>query len=114
MALAAPTVGGLLQIVMLAPAGSAVKEGDVIIEFDRAEQEYNLRQAESELAEAEQEIAKLRADTKVQVLNDRLALLHAQHELRRAEIDVTGNEFVGRIDAEKNNIKLEETRRGCP
>ncbi len=111
MALAAPTVGGLLQIVMLAPAGSAVKEGDVIIEFDRAEQQYNLQQAESELAEAEQEIGKLQADGQVQVSQDRLALLHAQHELRRAEIDVSGNEFVGRIEAEKNNIKLEETRR---
>lgn len=111
MALAAPTVGGMLQIVTLAPAGSSVKNGDIIIEFDRAEQQYNLQQAESELAEAEQEIAKLRADTKVQVSQDRVNLLHAQHELRRAEIDVSGNEFVGRIDAEKNNIKLEETRR---
>ncbi len=111
MTLAAPTVGGLLQIVTLAPAGSVVKKDDVIIEFDRAEQTYNLQQAESELAEAEQEITKLRADAKVQTLNDRLAVLHAQHEVRRAEIDVSGNEFVGRIEAEKNNIKLEESKR---
>jgi HlyD family secretion protein len=111
MTLAAPTVGGLLQIVTLTPAGAVVKKDDVIIEFDRAEQQYNLQQAESELAEAEQEIAKLQADGKVQVATDRLALLHAQHEVRRAEIDVSGNEFVGRIEAEKNNIKLEESKR---
>jgi HlyD family secretion protein len=111
MALAAPTVGGLLQILRLTPAGTIVKEGDIIIEFDRAEQQYNLQQAESELAEAEQEIAKLRADTQVQASNDQLALLHARHEVRRAEIDVSGYEFVGRIEAEKNNIKLEETKR---
>jgi HlyD family secretion protein len=111
MTLAAPTVGGLLQILSLAPAGSVVKKDDVIIEFDRAEQQYNLQQAESELEEAEQEIAKTEADTKVQASTDKLALLHAQHEVRRAEIDVSGNEFVGRIEAEKNNIKLEESRR---
>ncbi len=111
MTLAAPTVGGLLQILSLTPAGSVVKKDDIIIEFDRAEQQYNLQQAQSELEEAEQEIAKTEADTKVQVSADRLALLHAQHEVRRAEIDVTGNEFVGRIEAEKNNIKLEESRR---
>lgn len=109
--LSAPTVGGLLQIVTLVPAGAAVREGDVVVEFDQAEQIYNLQQAESEVAEAEQEIAKLRADAKVQISADALALLHARHEVRRAEIDVSGNEFVGRIEAEKNNLKLEETRR---
>jgi multidrug resistance efflux pump len=111
MTLAAPTVGGLLQILTLSPAGTVVKKEDVVIEFDRAEQYYNLQQAESELAEAEQEIAKVEADTKVQASTDKLALMHGQHEVRRAEIDVSGNEFVGRIEAEKNNIKLEEARR---
>jgi multidrug efflux pump subunit AcrA (membrane-fusion protein) len=111
MTLSAPTVGGLLQIVTLKAPGSFVKEGEVVIEFDRAEQLYNLQQAESELAEAEQEIAKLQADTKVQTSTDALALLHAQHEVRRAEIDVSGNEFVGRIEAEKNNLKLEESKK---
>lgn len=111
MTLAAPTVGGLLQILTLSPAGTLVTKDDVVIEFDRAEQHYNLQQAESELAEAEQEIAKLLADTKVQASTDTLALLHARHEVRRAEIDVSGNEFVGRIEAEKNNIKLEESQR---
>lgn len=111
MSLAAPTVGGMLQIVTLAAPGSIVKTGDIVIEFDRAEQQFNLQQAESELAEAEQEIAKLRADAKVQISQDQVALLHARHEVRRAEIDVSGNEFVGRIEAEKNTIKLEEAHR---
>lgn len=111
IALAAPTVGGMLQIVKLAPAGSIVRKDDVVIEFDRAEQQFNLQQAESELAEAEQEILKLQADARVQAAQDELSLLHARHELRRAEIDVSGNEFVGRIDAQNNNLKLEEARR---
>lgn len=107
MALAAPSVGGMLQIVKLATAGSIVREDEVVLEFDPAEQRFNLQQAESELAEAEQEIVKLLADAKVQAAQDQLNLLHARHELRRAEIDVSGNEFVGRIEAEKNNLKLE-------
>ena len=111
VSLTAPSVGGTLQIVTLAQAGSVVKKDDVIIEFDRAEQQFNLQQAESQLAEAEQEIGKLRADTKVQASQDQVDLLHAQHEVRRAQIDVSGNEFVGRIEAEKNKIKLEESQR---
>jgi multidrug efflux pump subunit AcrA (membrane-fusion protein) len=35
--LSAPTVGGLLQIVTLVPAGAVVREGDVVVEFDQAE-----------------------------------------------------------------------------
>jgi HlyD family secretion protein len=111
MALSAPSVGGALQIVRLAAPGLKVREGDVVIAFDQAEQLYNLQQAESELAEAEQELVKLQADGKVQRAQDRLTLLHAQHEVRRAEIEVSGNEFVGAIQAEKNKLALEEARR---
>ena len=95
----------------LAPSGNVVHEGDVVLEFDRAEQQYNLQQASSELDEAEQEIVKLEADSKVQASQDKLNLLHAQHEVRRAEINVSGNEFVGKIEAEKNKLALEEARR---
>jgi multidrug efflux pump subunit AcrA (membrane-fusion protein) len=101
----------MLQILTLAPAGSVVKEGDVVIRFDEAEQQFNLQQAESELAEAEQAIVKLNADSRVQTSTDELNLLHARHELRRAEIAVSGNEFVGKIEAEKNNLTLEQARR---
>jgi multidrug resistance efflux pump len=111
MSLAAPSVGGMLQIVTLKQAGTVVKTGDVVLEFDLAEQQFNLQQAESQLAEAEQEIAKLRADTKVQLSADEVAMLHARHEVRRAEIEVSGNDFVGRIQAEKNVLALEEARR---
>ena len=44
----------------------------------------------------------------MQASTDQLNLLHARHELRRAEIAVSGNEFVGKIEAEKNNLALEE------
>lgn len=110
MTMAAPSVGGTLQIVKLAPSGSVVHEGNVVIEFDRSEQQFNLQQAESELAEAEQQIVKLKADTRVQASQDQLNFLHARYELRRAEIAVTGNEFVGKIDAEKNLLTLEQAR----
>jgi biotin carboxyl carrier protein len=110
MTMAAPSVGGMLQIVTLSPAGTVVKEGDVVIRFDQAEQQFNLQQAESELAEAEQAIVKLKADARVQISTDALNLLHARHELRRAEIAVSGNEFVGKIEAEKNDLTLEQAR----
>jgi HlyD family secretion protein len=111
MMLAAPTAGTLLQIIKLATSGTVVKEGDVVIEFDRAAEQYNLQQAESELAEADQELVKMQADAKVQAAQDQLNLLHARHDLRRAEIKVSGNEFVGAIEAKKNTLELDEKTR---
>ena len=53
---APPITGGSLRIVQLAPTGTTVKKGDVVIEFDPAEQQHALEQSRSELNEAEQEI----------------------------------------------------------
>ena len=65
-----------MQIVHLAPAGSIVQAGDLIVDFDPAEQRYNLDQAKSEMEEADEEIAKLDADAKVQAATDQVAELH--------------------------------------
>ena len=111
MMLAAPTAATLLQIIELATSGTLVKENDVVIQFDRAAEQFNLQQAESELAEADQELVKMQADAKVQAAQDQLNLLHARHDLRRAEIKVSGNEFVGAIEAKKNTLELDEKTR---
>lgn len=107
----APPVSGTLQIVRLASTGTMVKAGDVILEFDPSEQEYNLEQSESRLAEAEQQIIKAKADWTVQASQDKVALLKARFAVRRAELDVQRNELLGEIDAKKNILALEAARR---
>ena len=71
-----------------------------ILEFDPADQQHALEQAESEVLEAEQEIIKRRADTEAAIAQDKVTLLNAQSEARRAELDasveqdlIAGNEF---------------------
>ena len=109
--LSAPPSDRMLQLVTLLPAGSLVQDDTVVLAFDPAEQQYKLDQARSELEEAEQELAKLDADTKVQAADDQVTLLHARYEVRRAELEVSGNEFVGAIEAKKNELALEEGKR---
>src|SRR6476659_7578182 len=87
------------------------KGGEVVMEFDPSDQQYALEQAKSELAEAEQEIVKMRADAEVQRAQDAVALLTARYDVRKAELDASGNEFLGAIDAQKNVLSLEEARR---
>ena len=111
MTLVAPPVGGMLRIVKLVPTGMPVKADEVVVEFDPADQQFALEQAKSEVAEAEQEIVKMKADGAVQKAQDEVALLTARFDVRRAELDATGNEFIAPIDAQKNVLSLEEARR---
>jgi len=111
MLTAPPIGGGALQITHLLHTGTAVKKGDLVIEFDPAEQKYNLEQQRSELMQAEQEITKAKADAAVVAAEDKVALLKARFDVRRAELDVQKNELVSPIDAQKNNLALEGAKR---
>jgi HlyD family secretion protein len=106
-----PPVGGMLRIVTLLQTGMPVKTGEVVVEFDPADQQYALEQAKSELAEAEQEIVKMKADAAVQGAQDEVGLLTARFDVRRGELDTTANEFIGALEAQKNVLSLEEARR---
>lgn len=111
MTLITPPVGGMLRIVHMIPTGVSVKAGQVVMEFDPADQQYQLEQAKSELAEAEQGIVKIKADAAVQAAQDEEALLTARFDVRRAELDSAANEFINAVDAKKNQLSLEEARR---
>lgn len=107
----APAVGGNLRLVELAPTGTRVDAGAIVMRFDTAEQEFQLEVSDSEVAEAELEIEKLDADRKVQAAQDEVNLLKSRFDVRRAELDVTTNELLAEVDARKNQLTLEENRR---
>jgi HlyD family secretion protein len=110
--MSAPAVGGdSLQITHLARTGQLVKKGDVVFEFDPSEQHYKLEQNQSDLLQAEQEITKAKADAVVLAAEDKVLLLKDKHNVRRAELDMQKNELVSRIDADKNQLALDQAHR---
>jgi multidrug efflux pump subunit AcrA (membrane-fusion protein) len=110
--LSAPAVGGdSLQVTHLAHTGQLVKKGDLVFEFDPSEQHYKVEQNNSELMQAEQETTKARADAVVLAAEDKVLLLKDRYSVRRAELDVQKNELVSKIDADKNQLALEQARR---
>ena len=111
MTLVTPPVGGMLRVVSMKTTGMPVKSGEVVMEFDPADQEYTLEQAKSELAEAEQEIVKMKADAEVQKAQDDVAMLTARFDVRRAELEASGNELIPAVEAQKNQLSLEEAKR---
>ena len=110
--LAAPPIGGgALQLTHLLRTGAIVKKGDLVMEFDPAEQRYKVEQNRSELLQADEEITKAKADAAVVTAQDKVALLKARYDVRRAELDVQKNELVSTIDARKNDLALEQAKR---
>lgn len=111
MVLTAPAIGGgALQITRLLHTGTPVKKGDIVFEFDPSEQNYKLEQNRSELMQAEEEITKAMADAEVQAAQDKVALLKARFDVRRAELDVQKNELVSAIESRKNELALEQAK----
>jgi hypothetical protein len=112
ISLSAPPIGGgSLQITKLLHTGTPVKKGDVVIEFDPSEQIYKQEQSRSELQQAEQDIIKAKNDAAVQAAQDKVALLKARFDVRRAELEVQKNELVSSIDAQKNQLALDQANR---
>jgi HlyD family secretion protein len=110
--MAAPPIGGgVLEITRLLHTGTPVKKGDLVIEFDPSEQHYKIEQNRSELLQADQEITKAKADAAVTAAQDKVAILKAHFDVRRAELDVQKNELVSAIDARKNDLALESAKR---
>jgi len=110
--LTAPPIGGdSLQITQLAATGQRVHKGDVVIEFDPAEQQYKLEQSRSELQQAQQEIVKANADAAVLAAQDKVDLLKARYDVRKAQLDVQKDPLLSQIDGEKNQLALEQANR---
>jgi multidrug resistance efflux pump len=108
----APSVGGALRILTLVDTGTEIKKESTVVEFDPADQEFALEQAESELLEAEQQIIKSKADTTVQTSGDKVKLLTARFDLRRAELDAQVKpELVAANDLKIRQASLDEARR---
>ena len=109
--LTAPLISGTdLHITTLKTPGEAVKEGEVVVEFDTTEQEYKLKEAEADLAEAEQHLIQADAERQAQEEEDAYALAKAKADVRTAELDVRKNPLLPAITAKENTLALEAAR----
>src|SRR5262245_42726693 len=99
-----------LVIVRLARAGTVVRRGDLLVEFDRTAQLKNARDREAEYLDILAQIEQKRAEQIIARAARQTGLKLAENAVRRAELDLVGVEMLAKITAEKNQQALEEAR----
>jgi len=102
--------GGQIIVTRLLPTGAKVKPGDVVIEFDRQNQERTALDRRAEYLDFEEQIKKRRADNAAAEAKDITELKAAENAVETATLEMKRNEVISKIDAEKNAQNLEEAR----
>jgi len=95
-------------ITHLTRPGTQVKKGDLLVEFDSQAQIKTAHDREAEYRDFVEQINKLRADQLSVRAHDDAALKQAENAVKGAELDVSTNDVRAHIDAEKNQLMLEE------
>jgi HlyD family secretion protein len=104
--LTAPSSGGDLQIIDIAPNGAHVKAGDVVIRFDTTAPQRVLDQRKSELQQANSEVTKVEAEGRRKIQAAQALLTELQSVAGRAKLDLGRTELVSRVEAEKLALTL--------
>jgi len=86
--LAAPQVPGL-RIVHLMDNGRPVKKGDVVVEFDAAQQEQNVIERTSSVRSADGDIEQLKATQVMNGEGDAMDKMDAEYGVERARLDAS-------------------------
>jgi len=101
---------GTLTIIHLTPAGAKVKQGDLLVAFDRQAQMRDIIDKQAEYQKLVDQVAGEQAKEAAARAKDETELKAAEDNLRKAELEIQKAEIVSRIDAEKNQENLEEAK----
>lgn len=99
-----------LVIMRLIKAGTTVKAGDPLVEFDRQDQLRNALDRRAELGDLEQQIKKRQAEEVAARASDDSTLKQAESSLEKSRLELAKNELIPKIQAEKNTLAHEEAQ----
>jgi HlyD family secretion protein len=104
--ISAPAEAGDLQIIKIAADGTQVKQGDVVVEFDKTKTEQDLAQHRSALKSAQAEIDQAKAQARLTEEEDVTAVKKARFEVETAKLDASKQEIVSKIEGAEANLKV--------
>jgi HlyD family secretion protein len=104
--ISAPPDVGMLQILKIAPDGSQVKKGDVVVEFDPSKTKQDLEQDKSVLKSADAQIEQARAEGKLTDEEDTTAVMKARFDVESTKLDASKSEILSKIDGAESQLKV--------
>jgi hypothetical protein len=99
-----------LIITELTPSGTQVVAGQLLVEFDRQNQLKAAIDKRSEHRDLEEQIRKKRAEHEQARAKDDTELSVAANAVENAHLEMKKNAYLGRIDQEKNEQRVEESQ----
>ncbi|HKV26763.1 MAG TPA: efflux RND transporter periplasmic adaptor subunit [Candidatus Acidoferrales bacterium] len=97
-----------MVVTRLALAGSHIKRDDVLVEFDRQAQIKDALDKKAAYQDLVDQVEEKRAAEDAARAKDETELKQAEDDFTKAQLEVTKNDIVSRIDAEKNQEALQE------
>jgi HlyD family secretion protein len=94
------------RIVKLIESGRPVRKGEVVVEFDAAQQEQNVLERTTTVRTADSEIVQTKATHTIENEADSMNLMTAQYNVERAKLEASKAEIVSEIDGAKNRIQV--------
>ncbi len=104
--ISAPPDVGMLQILKIAPDGSQVKKGDVVVEFDPSKTKQDLEQDKSVLKSADAQIEQARAQGKLTDEEDTTAVMKARFDVESTKLDASKSEILSKIEGAESQLKV--------
>jgi multidrug resistance efflux pump len=101
---------GSMVVTKLAPAGAAVKVGDLLVQFDSQTQDKAALDKKAEYEDLLQQIIQKRAEQDAARIKDEAELTQARNSVKHFELETLKNEMLSRVLAEKNTQDLAEAR----
>jgi multidrug efflux pump subunit AcrA (membrane-fusion protein) len=94
------------RIVKIAESGKPVKAGDVVVEFDAAQQEQQLLERNTTVRTVDSEIIQTKASHRIVDEQDGMNKMTSQYNLERAKLDASKAEVVSEIEGAKSRIDV--------
>jgi HlyD family secretion protein len=95
-----------LQIVLLAPPGSEVQPGQVVVRFDPSRAQQQLRERGASLKQAQGSLDQALAQAKNTAEQDKLDLAQARYDVERARLEASKQAIVSAIQGAESRIDL--------
>jgi HlyD family secretion protein len=94
------------SIVRLAESGKPIHKGEVVVEFDAAQQEQYYLERTTSVRTVDSEIVQTKASHRIANEMDSMNLMTSGYNVQRAELEASKAEILSEIEGKKNQIEV--------